>query len=71
MVSLSSLSRAQELQQRLRGQGQNAYIRSVDGMHRVFVGPLLDRQAAGQLAEQLGRQHRLSPIVVRFRPERR
>lgn len=71
MVSLSSLSRAQELQQRLRGQGQNAYVRSVDGMHRVFVGPLLDRQAAGQLAEQLGRQHRLSPIVVRFRPEQR
>lgn len=71
LVSLSSLPRAQELQQRLRQQGQNAYIRSVDGMHRVFVGPLLDRQTAEQLAGQLGRQHRLSPIVVRFQPERR
>lgn len=71
LVSLSNATRAQELQQRLRQQGHNAYIRSVDGMQRVFVGPLLDKSEAQRLAQEIGRQQRLSPIVVRFQPERR
>lgn len=71
LVSLSNAARAQELQQRLRQQGHNAYIRSVDGMQRVFVGPLLDKSEAQRLAQEIGRQQRLSPIVVRFQPERR
>lgn len=71
LVSLSNAARAQELQQRLRQQGHNAYVRSVDGMQRVFVGPLLDKSEAQRLAQEIGRQQRLSPIVVRFQPERR
>lgn len=55
----------------MRQQGHNAYIRSVDGMQRVFVGPLLDKSEAQRLAQEIGRQQRLSPIVVRFQPERR
>ncbi|HYQ39448.1 MAG TPA: SPOR domain-containing protein [Pseudomonas sp.] len=71
LASLSSRPRAEELQKKLRGQGLTAYIRSVDGMHRVFVGPLLDRAEAERLGGQLARQHRLTPIVLRFQPERR
>ena len=71
LASLSSRPRAEELQQKLRAQGLTAYIRSVDGMHRVFVGPLLDRADAERVGGQLARQHRLSPIVLRFQPERR
>lgn len=71
LVSLSNRARAEELQQKLRGQGHNAYIRSVDGMNRVFVGPLIERAAAERVGEQIARQHRLSPIVVRFQPESR
>lgn len=71
LASLSSRARAEELQGRLRAQGFDAYIRSVDGMNRVFVGPLLERAAAERVREQIARQHRLSPIVVRFQPERR
>lgn len=71
LVSLSSRPRAEELQKKLRGQGLTAYIRSVDGMHRVFVGPLLDRAEAERVGGQLARQHKLSPIVVRFQPEAR
>ena len=71
LASLSSRERAAALQQKLRSQGFTAYIRSVDGMHRVFVGPLLERAEAERVGGQLARQHKLSPIVVRFQPERR
>lgn len=71
LASLSSRARAEELQQKLRAQGHDAYIRSVDGMNRVFVGPLLERADAERVREQIARQLRLSPIVVRFQPERR
>src|SRR3989338_6530222 len=36
LASLSSSDGAQKLQKTLRSQGYNAYIRSVDGMNRVF-----------------------------------
>jgi DedD protein len=71
LASLSSRARAEELQQKLRGQGFDAYIRTVEGMNRVFVGPLIEREAAERVRAQIARQHRLSPIVVRFQPERR
>ncbi len=71
LVSLSNRARAEELQRQLRSQGFNAYIRAAGGMNRVFVGPLIERAAAERLREQLARQHKLSPIVVRFEPERR
>ena len=70
LASLSSLSGAQSLQKTLRNQGYNAYIRSVDGMNRVFVGPLIERVEADRLRDQLQRQHKLNGFVVRFQPER-
>jgi DedD protein len=71
LASLSNRARAEELQRKLRSQGLDAYVRTVDGMHRVFVGPLLERADADRVREQVARQHKLSPIVVRFQPERR
>lgn len=70
LASLSNRSRAEELQKTLRGQGYNAYIRHVDGMNRVFVGPVIERREAERLRDLLNRQHKLNGIVVRFAPER-
>lgn len=70
LASLSSRAGAESLQKTLRSQGHNAYIRNVDGMNRVFVGPLIERAEADRLRDQLNRQHKLSGIVVRFQPER-
>ncbi|UTW07383.1 SPOR domain-containing protein [Pseudomonas benzenivorans] len=70
LASLSSRSGAESLQKTLRSQGYNAYIRSVDGMNRVFVGPLIERAEADRLRDQLKRQHKLNGFVVRFQPER-
>lgn len=71
LASLSSRVRAEELQKKLRGQGFTAYIRTAEGMSRVFVGPLIERGEAERVSAQLARQYKLSPIVVRFQPEGR
>ncbi|SDH42082.1 SPOR domain-containing protein [Pseudomonas panipatensis] len=70
LASLSSRARAEELQKSLRSQGYNAYIRSFDGMNRVFVGPVIERAEADRLRDQLGKQQKLNGFVVRFQPER-
>src|SRR5690606_34055851 len=70
LASLSSSENAQKLQQELRSQGYNAYIRSAEGMNRVFVGPVIERAEANRLRDQLGRQKKLDGIVVRVQPER-
>jgi DedD protein len=69
LASLSSRPGAETLQKTLRSQGYNAYIRTVDGMNRVFVGPLIERAEADRLRDQLNRQHKLNGFVVRFQPE--
>ncbi|WKC36259.1 SPOR domain-containing protein [Ectopseudomonas chengduensis] len=69
LASLSSRAGAENLQKTLRSQGYNAYIRTFDGMNRVFVGPLIERAEAERLRDQLNRQHKLSGFVVRFQPE--
>lgn len=71
LASLSSRPNADALVEKLRGQGYNAYVRQVDGMNRVFVGPVIDRAEANRLRDQLQRQQKLDGFVVRFQPERR
>jgi len=69
LASLSSRENADKLQKTLRSQGYNAYIRTADGMNRVFVGPLVERAEADRLRDQLQRQQKLNGFVVRFKPE--
>ncbi|NWL75631.1 cell division protein [Pseudomonas taiwanensis] len=70
LASLSSRSSAENLQKNLRTQGYNAYIRSVEGMNRVFVGPVIERAEANRLRDQLSRQQKLNGFIVRFQPEK-
>jgi DedD protein len=71
LASLSNRANADNLQKTLRTQGYNAYIRTADGVNRVFVGPLIERAEADRLRDQLDKQQKLKGIVVRFQPERR
>lgn len=71
LASLSNRANADNLQKTLRTQGYNAYIRTTDGVNRVFVGPLIERAEADRLRDQLDKQQKLKGIVVRFQPERR
>lgn len=70
LASLSSRSGAEKLQETLRSKGYNAYVRSFDGMNRVFVGPVIERAEADRLRDVLNRQHKLNGFVVRFQPEK-
>ena len=70
LASLSSRASAENLQKNLRTQGYNAYIRSVEGMNRVFVGPVIERAEANRLRDQLVRQQKLNGFIVRFQPEK-
>ncbi|MEH3023713.1 MAG: SPOR domain-containing protein [Pseudomonas oryzihabitans] len=70
LASLSSRPSADALQSKLRSQGYNAYVRTADGMNRVFVGPVIERSEADRLRDQLNKQNGVKGFVVRFQPER-
>ncbi|MDR0276299.1 MAG: SPOR domain-containing protein [Paucimonas sp.] len=70
LASLSNRASADSLQKTLRSQGYNAYIRSAEGMNRVFVGPVIERAEAERLRDVISRQQKLKGFVVRFQPER-
>lgn len=69
LASLSSRESAEALTAKLRSQGYNAYVRTFEGMNRVFVGPLVERAEANRLRDVLERQQKLKGFVVRFKPE--
>lgn len=71
LASLSNRANADNLQKTLRTQGYNAYIRTSDGVNRVFVGPVIERAEADRLRDTLEKQQKIKGIVVRFQPERR
>ncbi|MFI7886628.1 SPOR domain-containing protein [Pseudomonas juntendi] len=70
LASLSNRAGAEKLQQTLRSQAYNAYIRSAGGMNRVYVGPLIERAEAERVRDAVNRQNSLKGFVVRFQPER-
>jgi DedD protein len=71
LASLSNRANADTLQKTLRTQGYNAYIRTADGVNRVFVGPVIERVEADRLRDTLEKQQKIKGIVVRFQPERK
>ncbi|MEH6388622.1 SPOR domain-containing protein [Pseudomonas profundi] len=73
--SFSSTSNAEGLRETLLTQGYNAYTRSssVDGqsLTRVFVGPVIDREGANRLRDELARRHGSKGMVVAYDSDNR
>ncbi|MDT4814896.1 rare lipoprotein A [compost metagenome] len=69
IASLSNRDTANKLVSDLEKYGYKVYIRQTEGMNRVFVGPVDDRNKANRLRDQLSRQNKLNGFVVRFEPE--
>ena len=69
-ASFSSQSNAESFRQTLAGQGYNAYVRAAEvggkQMHRVFVGPLSSKEAAGRVRDELQRHHDNKGSVVAY-----
>lgn len=72
VVSLSNDKAATTLRDQLQHQGHKAFIRSVNNekgrIHRVFVGPELDKAEALSLKGQLDKQLHVKSIVLPFQP---
>lgn len=70
VASFRELDNARGLRRKLNDDGFEAYlIPGGDGdtsLHRVSVGPRIDRAAAGRLREELKRRYDLDGFVVRF-----
>lgn len=66
VASLQDRNSAEALQEKLGAEGFDAYIRTTGRTHRVFVGPIDQRQEANRLREQLSEEQRLDGFVVNF-----
>lgn len=68
--SFSSAANARGLRDTLVSQGYNAYTLSarVDDAEitRVFVGPLIDRDSAGKLRDELAKRHGMRGMVTAY-----
>ncbi|MBH8613017.1 SPOR domain-containing protein [Pseudomonas mohnii] len=67
VASLSNLSIAERLKQKLHDLGYESYIVTKEGINRVFVGPIQDRAEAERVREQLVRQNQLKGFVARYK----
>lgn len=61
---------ARALRQRLLDDGYDAYVVEEEGgevmLHRVAVGPRIDREAAARLQSELAERYQVEGLVVRF-----
>jgi general secretion pathway protein D len=66
VASFQNRDSAATLEQKLTTEGFETYTRTTGRTHRVFVGPVDQRQEASQLRDQLSEQQRLDGFVVNF-----
>lgn len=72
VASLSNLDAATKLRDQLQSEGQKAFVRSVSSgntsIHRVFIGPKLDKNEALGLKPQLDKRFKVNSMVLPFKP---
>ncbi|WP_223532339.1 SPOR domain-containing protein [Pseudomonas sp. GL-RE-20] len=66
VASLSNLSIAERLKQKLHNLGYESYIVTKEGINRVFIGPIQERAEADRIRNQLERQNQLKGFVARY-----
>lgn len=73
LASFASTANATALLQQLQNAGHRAYTRQLNSsqgqLTAVFVGPLVDRNAATTLLEQLRQEYQLAGMIVRYEIE--
>lgn len=72
VASLGNSEAAIKLRDQLQREGHKAYIRSVDGgnskIHRVFIGPKLDKAETLTLKTQIDKRFNVKSMVLPFNP---
>lgn len=68
LASLTNKTNAEALRDKYRKKQYNAYMRSKDGMHRVFIGPLIKETDAQSMCKTLKSREGQDCFVVRYQP---
>lgn len=72
VASFTSADRAEAMEKRLREAGYKSYVRKAQSgettVHRVFVGPKIDRQALEAEKRQIDKRFGINSLVVEFKP---
>ena len=68
LASLTNKDNAQALRDNYRNKQYNAYVRSVDGTHRVLIGPLVKQTEAQDMCKRLKTRDGQDCFVVRYEP---
>jgi DedD protein len=72
VASLSTQAAAMKLRDQLQVDGYKAYVRSVAqngaSIHRVFIGPKLDKAQALSLKSELDKRLKVNSMVLPFKP---
>ena len=69
LASFRDMANATRLRARLREATYQSYVLSMEEVHRVFVGPALDRERLNSIAADIEVQFDLKGMVVRYRIE--
>lgn len=69
LASFRDIANATRLRARLREATYQSYVLSKDEVHRVFVGPGLDKERLNSIAADIEVQFDLKGMVVRYRIE--
>ncbi|MFD1260021.1 SPOR domain-containing protein [Entomomonas asaccharolytica] len=67
----SNLQNAETFTNKLRQANYNAYIRSEGNMHRVFVGPFIEKAEAARVQKSIEKQFKEKGFVTEFKPEKK
>lgn len=68
LASLTNKDNAQALRDSYRNKQYNAYVRSANGTHRVFIGPLVKQTEAQAMCKRLKSREGQDCFVVRYEP---
>ncbi len=68
LASLTNKDNAQALRDSYRNKQYNAYVRSANGTHRVFIGPLVKKTEAQAMCKRLKSREGQDCFVVRYEP---
>lgn len=69
VASLSNDEVAAKLTKEIAQRGYKSYLKKIDGVNRIYVGPYNDRLEAERIRDTLNRQQKLNGFVVRYLPE--
>lgn len=71
VVAVSNLQNAEAFTDKLRKANYNASTRSSGNIHRVFVGPFIDKAEAARVQQSIAKQFKEKGFITEFKPERK